>query len=118
MPALMPLVSCVWKWIGIPTSCRSAFTSFSAAYGLAQARHVLDGQDVRAHALQLLRHAHVVVERVLVALRVEDVAGVADGRFADRAASCAPPPSTPSCSGSQFSESKMRKMSMPCADAS
>ena len=29
--ALMPLVSCVWKWIGMPTSCRSAFTSFSAA---------------------------------------------------------------------------------------
>ena len=29
--ALMPLVSWVWKWIGMPTSSRSAFTSFSAA---------------------------------------------------------------------------------------
>ena len=51
--------------------------------GPAQAGHVLDGQDVRAHALQLLGHADVVVERILVALGVEDVAGVADGGFAD-----------------------------------
>ena len=29
--AFSPLVSCVWKWIGIPTSWRSAFTSRSAA---------------------------------------------------------------------------------------
>ena len=34
LPALMPLVSCVWKWIGTPTSSRSAFTSAYAAYGL------------------------------------------------------------------------------------
>ena len=34
LAALIPLVSCVWKWIGIPTSCRSVLTSFSAAYGL------------------------------------------------------------------------------------
>jgi hypothetical protein len=27
LPELTPLVSCVWKWIGTPTSSRSAFTS-------------------------------------------------------------------------------------------
>ena len=53
--------------------------------GLAQARHVLDGQDVRAHAFQFLGHAHVVLQRVLVAPRIEDVAGVADGGLAQAA---------------------------------
>ena len=54
---LMPLVSCVWKWIGTPTSSRSAFTSVVGGVGLAQAGHVLDAEDVRAHLLQLLGHA-------------------------------------------------------------
>ena len=49
----------------------------------AQAGHVLDREDVRAHLLQLPAPCHVVLERVLVACRVEDVAGVADRRFAD-----------------------------------
>ena len=57
---------------------------FLGRIGLAQPGHVLDGEDVRAHPLQLLRHAHVVLQRVLVALGIEDVAGVADGGFADR----------------------------------
>ena len=59
----------------------------------------------------------VILERVFVALRIEDVARVADGGFADlpffRAASMAT-----FMFGSQLSESKMRKMSMPCAAAS
>ena len=33
--------------------------------GPAQAGHVLDGQHMRAHALQFLGHADVVVERIL-----------------------------------------------------
>jgi hypothetical protein len=39
--------------------------------GLAQAGHVLDGEDVRARLLQLLGQLDVVGERVLVALRVQ-----------------------------------------------
>jgi hypothetical protein len=31
LAAAMPLVSCVWKWIGMPTSSFSALTSFFAA---------------------------------------------------------------------------------------
>jgi hypothetical protein len=53
--------------------------------GLAQAGHVLDGQDVRARLLQLLGQLDVIGQRVLVALRVQQVAGVADRRLADRA---------------------------------
>ena len=52
---------------------------------LAQAGHVLDGQDVRAHLLQFLGQLDVILQVVLAAARVEDVAGVADGRLADRA---------------------------------
>ena len=116
--ALMPLVSCVWKWIGNADLLAQRLHQLVGGVGLAQPGHVLDGQDVRAHALQFLGHAHVVVERILVALRIEDVAGVADRRFADRCRSCAPLPSATFMLGSQFSESKMRKMSMPCAAAS
>ena len=46
--------------------------------GLEQARHVLDAQDVAAGGLQLLGEADIVAERVLGAVGVEDVAGVAD----------------------------------------
>ena len=51
----------------------------------AQARHVLDAEDVRARRLQLARHLQVVVERVLLLVRVAQVAGVADGRLAQLA---------------------------------
>ncbi len=34
LAAAMPLVSWVWKWIGMPTSCLSAVTSLRAASGL------------------------------------------------------------------------------------
>ena len=53
--------------------------------GLEQPGHVLDGQDVGAHLLQFLGQVDVVGEGVLVALGIEDVAGVAHGRLADGA---------------------------------
>ena len=48
-----------------------------------QSRHVFDRENVRAHAFQFLRELHVVTQRVFVARLVEDVARVADRRFAD-----------------------------------
>ena len=50
---------------------------------LAQPCHVLDGENLRAHPLQLLRHLYVVGERILVAFGIEDIARIADGRLAD-----------------------------------
>ena len=84
LAALMPLVSCVWKWIGTPTSSRSAFTSAYAAYGLQRPAMSLMPRTCVPIVDQLLREADVVVERVLRARRIEDVAGVADRRLADR----------------------------------
>ena len=52
---------------------------------LEQAGHVLDGEDVRPELFQLLGERDEVVEVVLGPLRVEDVAGVADGRLGDAA---------------------------------
>ena len=43
---------------------------------LEQSRHVLDRQDVSSHPLEFLGQLDVVREGILVALRVEDVAGV------------------------------------------
>ena len=84
LAAAMPLVSCVWKWIGRPTSSLSAFTSAYAARGWQQTRHVLDAEHVRAGLLELLRHLHVVREGVLRLARVGDVARVADRGLARR----------------------------------
>ena len=81
----------------------------------AQARHVFDGQNVRAHALQFFGHPDVVFKRIFFAARIENVAGVADGGFADACRFCAPLPWGCFMFGSQLSESKMRKISMPCA---
>ena len=53
---------------------------------LAEARHVLDGEHVGSELLEFLGELHVVVERILRALRVEHVARVADRRLADRTA--------------------------------
>ena len=52
----------------------------------AEAGHVLDGKDVRAHRFDFLGLGDVVFQRILVALRVEDVAGVADRGLAERLA--------------------------------
>ena len=46
---------------------------------LEQARHILDVEDVGAHPLQFLAEIDVVLERILVALGIEDVARVAHG---------------------------------------
>ena len=51
--------------------------------GPHQARHVLDAQHVRTHLFQFLGQAHVVLQVILVAFRVQDVAGVAQRAFAD-----------------------------------
>ncbi len=48
--------------------------------------HILDSQDMGTHLLQLFRHADVVFKRVLVPLRVGDIAGITDGSLADLAA--------------------------------
>ena len=37
---------------------------------------------MRAHVLQFLRHPHVILERILLPRRVENIAGVAKGRLA------------------------------------
>ena len=52
---------------------------------LAQSGHVLNGEDVGAHRLELPRELHVVVQVILRPARIEDVARVADRRFANRA---------------------------------
>ena len=69
----------------MPTSCRSVRTSFCGRVRLAQPGHVFDGQHVRAHALQFARHLHVIIERILVAARIQDVARVTDRGLADLA---------------------------------
>ena len=53
--------------------------------GLAQAGHVLDRQDVRAHLFERLGRFDVVFQVELRAFRVEKVAGKANRRFADAA---------------------------------
>jgi hypothetical protein len=53
--------------------------------GFQQARHVLQAQHMRARGLQLLGHGDVVLQVVLRAVGVEDIAGVADRAFADLA---------------------------------
>ena len=52
----------------------------------AEAGHVFDGQNVGSHVLKFFGQANVVLEVVLSAVRVRDVAAVTDGRFANRAA--------------------------------
>jgi len=50
---------------------------------LEQTGHVLDGQDMGPHLLKLFGHVQVIFQRILVPLGIGDVAGVADGGFAD-----------------------------------
>ena len=50
---------------------------------VAEAGHVLDAQNVRAHFFELLGFIDVIFERIFRAVGVGDVAGVADGGFAD-----------------------------------
>ena len=80
---------------------------------LAQAGHVLDAQDVRAHLHQLLGQLHVILQVVFGALGIEDVAGVADGRFADGVGVSRTASIASFMLSAQLSESKMRNTSMP-----
>ena len=48
---------------------------------LQQTGHILDAEQVRAAMLQLLGELDVIIERIAVALRVENVARVAHGGF-------------------------------------
>ena len=52
---------------------------------LQQPGHVLDRDDVSAGLFQLAGHADIVVQIILGAVGIEDVAGIADGRFAELA---------------------------------
>ena len=60
----MPLVSCVWKWIGMPISCLQRLHQRLGRIGLAQAGHIFDGQDVRAHLFQLFGQLDVILQIV------------------------------------------------------
>ena len=51
--------------------------------GLQQSGHVLDGDDVRAGGLQFFRQANIIFQVVLGPRRVQNVAGIADRRFAE-----------------------------------
>ena len=64
------------------SSC-SVATSLRRRGGLQQARHVLEAEDVGAGLLQLVGQADVVLQVVLGAVGIEDVAGVADRAFAE-----------------------------------
>ncbi len=50
---------------------------------VAQTGHVLDREQVGAHLLEFLGQAHVVLQRILGPVGVEDIAGVADGGLAE-----------------------------------
>src|SRR5215472_4816365 len=52
---------------------------------LAQPGHVFDGQKMSAKFFQPLGHAGVVLDRIFGTSFIENIAGVADGRFANRA---------------------------------
>ena len=51
--------------------------------GAAKAGHIFDRQHVRTHLFELLCELHIVFQRILCALRIEDITGVADRRFAN-----------------------------------
>jgi hypothetical protein len=81
--AAMPEVSCVWKWIGRPTSSFSALTRILAACRLQQACHVLDAKDMGAGSFQFLRQIDVVFQIIFRTRTVEHVAGVAEHALAE-----------------------------------
>ena len=59
------------------------FDELLGGKGADESGHVFDAEHVCAHLFQLLGQADVVFKVVLVALRVQDVAGVAECAFAD-----------------------------------
>src|SRR5882762_9443843 len=81
---LIPLVSCVWKCRGKSTSCLSVLISLRAAKGRQMPAMSLIARKCAPHPFQFAPHLHVVLERKFVAPRVQNVPGIANGRFADR----------------------------------
>ena len=61
------------------------FDQFVSGVGLAEAGHVFDGKKMSAELFELLGHRDVILQRILRARVVEDIAGVADRGFADAA---------------------------------
>ena len=53
--------------------------------GLQKTGHILDAQDMRAALFDLLGEVHIVVQRILVPLGIEDVACIADRGLAQLA---------------------------------
>ena len=78
-----PAVSCVCTCTGRSKRSRRARDERLGGAGAQQARHVLDRQDVRAGRDHVVGEPQVVVERVEVLGRVEQVAGVAERDLGD-----------------------------------
>ena len=62
----------------MPTSSRKRLHQLVRSVRTQQARHVLDAENMRAHLLQFFRDPNVVLQRVFVAFRIENIARVAD----------------------------------------
>src|ERR1041385_2857129 len=50
---------------------------------LAKPGHVFDGEKMSAELFQALRHLDVILQRILRTARIENIAGVTDGRLAE-----------------------------------
>ena len=61
------------------------FDEHARGGGQQQAGHVLDGEDMAAGPLKLLGDADIIVQREFGAVRIENVAGVADGALGELA---------------------------------
>ena len=83
LAACAPPMSCVWKWIGTPTSSRRALISRSAAIGLHRPAMSLMAIRFAPRFSSSLARLDVIREVVLGAFRVQDIAGVADARLAE-----------------------------------
>ncbi len=81
--AAAPEVSWVWKWIGRPSSCFSVLISSLAAAGFIRPGHVFQAEHMGAGGFQLLTAGDVVFQVIFGAGGVQQVAGIADGAFAD-----------------------------------
>ena len=115
LAAAMPLVSCVWKWIGSPISSLQRLHQRVRRARLAQPRHVLDAEHVRARRLQFAARA------------ARSTAGRTWSRADRRDCPCSRSPPRTACPlsrtasiatrmfSTQLSESKTRNRSMPLA---
>ena len=81
-----PAVSWVCTWTGRSKLVAERFDELFRRAGAQQPRHVLDREDVGAGFDDLLGQPQVVVERVQVFGRVEQVAGVAERHLGDAGA--------------------------------